>query len=176
MEWTGSMPCNVAITRCLLGMEINCLHSSSSPAWLRGRTYEPGGTWSDRPVSHDLWVANCCRPKIWTKYFWGKKYIFLSNWRGQAERLVDRRHWPSSWGLLSFLAPPWFWFKTSSLEYCVQRYFWQHCRVLGCGCLGHRGLLKIGARVSENFSCVTKCCTEELLLCKLQLKLWNLLM
>ena len=95
--------------------------------------------------------------KFWTKYFWGKKYIFLSNWRGQAERLVDRRHWPSSWGLLSFLAPPWFWFKTSSLEYCVQRYFCQHSRVLGCGCLGHRGLLKIGARVSENFSCVTKC-------------------
>ena len=44
MEWTGSMPCNVAITRCLLDIEINCLHSSSSPAWLRGRTYEPGGT------------------------------------------------------------------------------------------------------------------------------------
>ena len=38
--------------------------------------------------------------KFWTKYFWEKKYIFLSNWRGQAERLVDRRHWPSSWGLL----------------------------------------------------------------------------
>ena len=95
--------------------------------------------------------------KFWTKYFWGKKYIFLSNWRGQAERLVDRRHWPSSWGLLS----PWFWLKTSSLDNCVQKYFCQHSRALGCGCLGHRGLLKIGARVGENFSCWSQNVTQK---------------
>ena len=152
MEWTGSMPCNVAITRCLLDKEIKCLHSSSSPAWLRGRTYEPGGTWSDRPVSHHLWVTNCCRPKILDEIFLRQKVHIPQQLEGTSRT-------PGGSEALTFImrfTPPRFSFKTSSLDYCLQRYFWQHSRVLGCGCLGHRGLLKIGARVSENFSCVTK--------------------
>ena len=66
----------------------------------------------------------------------------LSQWRWQAERLVARRNWPSSWGsICSLWSPP----NTADLTILRAQFF----REVGLGCPEHLGHSHPGARVSE---------------------------